>query len=130
MLEELLVGYSIQYYNRLANESIEPSVDTLGQSKRCHPPFRSRFSIYFGTVFEKAIDGCLRKLIRHTSFGTDGTYVGNAVVDSFISVLKRECLHRQTCTSKLEIEGAFRDYIEKYYNRIRNRSDGKTPLHS
>ena len=124
------MGYSIEHDDRLANESIEPSVDTSRQSKRCHSPFRPRFSIYFGTVFEKARDGCLRKLIRHTSFGSAGTCLDNAVVESFFSVLKRECLHRQTWTIKREIEEAIRDYIERFYNRTRIRGNGKTPLQS
>lgn len=124
------MGYSIEHYDRLANESLESSFYTSRQSKRCHPPFRPGFSIYFGTVFEKARDGCLRRLIRYTSFGSAGTYLDNAVVESFFSVLKRECLHRQTWTSKQEIEEAIRDYIERFYNRTRVRCNGKSPLQS
>ena len=66
----------------------------------------------------------------HTSFGSAGTCLDNAVVESFFSVLKRECLHRQSWTSKREIEEAIRDYIERFYNRTRIRGNGKTPLQS
>ena len=38
-------------------------------------------------------------------------------------MLKRDCLHNQTCTSKREIEEAIRDYIERLYNRTRIRGN-------
>ena len=64
------------------------------------------------------------------SFGAAGTCLDNAVAESFFSILKRECLHRKTWSSRAELEHAIKDFVFHFYNTERIRSNGKTPLES
>ena len=64
----------------------------------------------------------------HTSFGSAGTCLDNAAVESFFSVLKRECLNRKSWRTRSELEDAIRDFIDRFYNTVRIRSNGKTPI--
>ena len=66
----------------------------------------------------------------HPSFGSAGTCLDNAAVERFFSVLKRECLHRKSWKTRLELEEAIRDFIDRFYNPVRIRSNGKTPIQS
>ena len=64
------------------------------------------------------------------SFGAAGTCLDNAVVESFFSILKRECLHRKTWSSRAELEHAIKDFVFHFYNTERIRNNGKTPVES
>ena len=66
----------------------------------------------------------------HTSFGSAGTCLDNAAVESFFSVLKRECLNRKSWKTRSELDDAIRDFIDRFYNPVRIRSNGKTPIQS
>ena len=66
----------------------------------------------------------------HTSFGSAGTCLDNAAVESFFSVLKRECLNRKSWRTRSELDDAIRDFIDRFYNPVRIRSNGKTPIQS
>jgi putative transposase len=46
----------------------------------------------------------------------------NAVVESFFSTLKSECLHRHSPATRLETQALTFDYIETFYNRTRLHS--------
>jgi transposase InsO family protein len=46
----------------------------------------------------------------------------NAVVESFFSSLKTECLERQHITSRSQTQARVFDYIETFYNRVRLHS--------
>ena len=65
-----------------------------------------------------------------TSFGSAGTCLDNAAVESFFSVLKRECLNRKSWRTRSELDDAIRDFIDRFYNPVRIRSSGKTPIQS
>ena len=65
-----------------------------------------------------------------TSFGSAGTCLDNAAVESFFSVLKRECLNRKSWRTRSELDDAIRDFIDRFYNPVRIRSNGKTPIQS
>ena len=45
-----------------------------------------------------------------------GTCLDNAVVESFFSSLKQECVYRNTFKTKLEGKDKIVDYIDNFYN--------------
>ncbi len=65
-----------------------------------------------------------------SSMSGAGDCLDNAVVESFFSVLKRECLYRKSWETRLEVSEAIDDYIVHFYNSTRQHSNnnGKSPI--
>ena len=56
------------------------------------------------------------------SMSRTGNPYDNAVVESFFSTLKTECLHRHSPATRLGTQALTFDYIETFYNRKRLHS--------
>ena len=67
-----------------------------------------------------------RSLLRvhglEASMSRTGNPYDNALVESFFSTLKTECLHRHAAATRLETQAIAFDYIETFYNRTRLHS--------
>jgi len=63
------------------------------------------------------------------SMSRKGNCWDNAVAESFFATFKKELIHRQSWTSRLDLRNAVFEYIEAFYNRRRLHSflDYKTP---
>ena len=59
-----------------------------------------------------------------------GTCLDNAVVESFFSSLKQECVYRHSFKSRAEAKEYIIDYIETFYNPKRQHSanQGLSPM--
>lgn len=64
------------------------------------------------------------------SFGSAGSCLDNAVVESFFSILKRECLHRRAWATREQLREEINNFISTFYNPVRIRSNGKSPIQS
>ena len=64
------------------------------------------------------------------SFSRAGDCWDNAVAESFFGTLKTELIHRKSWKTRDEAETAIRDYINRFYNPVRQHSanDGLSPI--
>ena len=75
----------------------------------------------------------LQTLEKHqfkSSLNMAGTCLDNAVVESFFSSLKQECVYRHSFKSRAEAKEYIIDYIENFYNSKRQHSanQGLSPM--
>ena len=75
----------------------------------------------------------LQTLEKHqfkSSLNMAGTCLDNAVVESFFSSLKQECVYRHSFKSRTEAREYIVDYIDNFYNAKRQHSanQGLSPI--
>ena len=56
------------------------------------------------------------------SVGRIGSWLDNAVAESFFATLKKELVRRRSWPNRRELQSAVFDYIESFYNRERRHS--------
>jgi putative transposase len=74
--------------------------------------------------------GTLEKHQFRSSLNMAGTCLDNAVVESFFSSLKQECVYRHSFTSRSEAQDKISEYIDVFYNtkRIHSANNGIPPM--
>ena len=122
-----IVGYNLDNHQRtsLPLQALENAV-----SARSPKPGLIHHSDRGSQYCSEQYLGTLEKHEFKSSLNMAGTCLDNAVVESFFSSLKQECVYRNTLKTKSEAKDKIVDYIDNFYNPKRQHSanHGLSPM--